>query len=245
MQVRDWTNEQRSATPGVGTHACDATCPGLHARQQSHGHEPQDSPLLHAPSLLQPPGGGQTPQSPGQFVQFSPGPHAPFGQSGGGGHTSGSLMIPSQSSSAAFPQISTESPDASLHTVSFKPMQTNIPSLQRSASGPSQGRPRSARGQTPPHPLSPSSAIPLQSLSAPSQSSGPQTAHGPKCSQPFSRLPSQFSHPTAQRRPHMPATHVGTVCGGTGHTLPHDPQLRTSFPTNSSQPFDGTPSQSR
>ena len=50
-----------------------------------------------------------------------------------------------------------------------------------------------------------------------------------RASQPLAAMPSQSVKPVAQRNPHAPAVHSGTVFGAVGHALPQRPQCRGSM----------------
>jgi hypothetical protein len=58
-------------------------------------------------------------------------------------------------------------------------------------------------------------------------------------SQPLTALPSQLPKPAVQLvNPHAPPTHAAPfVFAGTGHALPHAPQLVTDVASRASQPL--------
>src|SRR6185369_2232915 len=81
--------------------------------------------------------------------------------------------------------------------------------------------------------LKPSSTVPLQSLSMPSQTSGMTPPSAPVItvgvhSQPLAGFLSASMVPSRHSNPHLPAAQVGAALGSDGQRLPQVPQLRMS-----------------
>jgi len=76
--------------------------------------------------------------------------------------------------------------------------------------------------------------------------------HPPQCkgfsvvetSQPLAGCRSQSAKPAPHVKTHCDAAQVAVAFGGDGHALPHAPHWVGSLTMSTSQPFDGSPSQS-